>query len=235
MMHLPIAGIVSGGQSGPLPTYNRVVFDYSFPVGIAGAYTPIKADTIVCPSGVTLSAGSNVILDADGNAHSTVNFQKLYDINNVAAKTTSIRKYEMWGTTNGAYLVEGGVGVLFNYVDANNYWEWRTYAFSSGEYRTFLRKYVSGTGTFTGTAVNLPAAVQTPLLWYASVYDLGDRLHYTMEGFETDTTGDIGTQSNSYNETNRPHKTATRTFVTERSITVTPGHMIIRGFRITDL
>lgn len=67
MMHLPVAGIVSGGgQSLPLPVYNRVLFDYSFPLGISGSYTPSKADALICDSAITFGVGSAMSLYSDG-------------------------------------------------------------------------------------------------------------------------------------------------------------------------
>lgn len=219
---------------GPAPGFNGVVFDYSFPLGLSGTYVPKKADTLVCASGIALNTGSPVTITTAGVAYlSSVNFGSMYDLSSVPAKATSIRLYEVWGTMLDPVVTEAGIQMLFNYVDGNNYFEMR-FLWYSGNYRMYLGRIVGGSFSFFGSTPDLgiPGA---PGNWYCALYDTGDRLYFGAHAFETDTTTDVGAEFLTVTEVSRPGKTATRTFLRDGSITVTPGNLRVRGFRITDL
>lgn len=217
------------------PPLNGIVFDYQFPLGVAGTYVCALADVGLKESAITLDTADGAqTLDASGHIVSNGAWNSVIKLANVPAKATGKRKYEMWGrTTATSPAAEDGVRWLFNFVDGNNYWESRYYFNGgSGTWRNYLYQVVAGVGNFRGSNNDLSSSVQAPFCWHSTLIDDGDTIWYSIHGFESDTTTDTSSASNVYTVASRAGKTAT---IARAGMGGHATNMPIRGIRISDI
>jgi len=216
--------------------YNGVQLDYGFPLGFTGTYIPKLSDAIVVPTGALLTRFNDPSIYTTGNIYATTLSAGLnwFEISGLPAKTTSVRKYEMWGYSDDPFSGEKGIRLLFNHTDSNNYWEWTVYAYGgTGALRGYFGQVSGGGFNFRGSTANM-AALQAPIHWNTSVYDLGDTVSGALMGWEADTTNEVGAQMTTYTPgTTRADKNSTTIRIANAG--GGGGFIRLRGIRISDI
>lgn len=217
----------------PFSDYSRIVVDYSFPQGVAGAYTPDAADALVVSSGITITPQGSPTIDANGGVWAAVNYGKILACTNVPAKATNIRKYQLWGEVPGTSVVsDGGATILMNTQDNNN--EIRVivqYLTGTSLFNLNILEIVAGVGTVKASAT-LSAGLGLPTMWDLHVYDQGDALWATLFAWETDSPSEVNSVSMVYYLASRPFQSETEFSIGSR---VTPSFAPVRGFRVSDV
>lgn len=212
--------------------YSNVVIDYTFPQGVAGAYSPNVADALLANSGVVITPLNSPTIDANGGVYSNANFTAFLECSGVPTKATTIRKYEVWGEVPGSSGVnDGGVSLYLNYQDSNNWFRvLMVYNTGSAQHYAQIARRVAGVETYP-VGFFFGAGVAQPNRWKMTAYDQGDTIWFAIEIWETD---DFSTSYTStvYSVGSRPLQTVTGLRIYSWT---TPSFSRVRGFRVSDV
>jgi hypothetical protein len=224
--------------TGSMPDYvanHGCILDVQNIVGAAdAAYNPSN-HALLEAAGVNAWSLTN---DLDVNGYSHIDSawgQYIATGASTPAKTTSIRKYEMWGKCpNNPTSGDFGVRIIFNWIDINNYWQvYFLWSSGSGVYYARLDEVTGGSSTTRVPNQFFSSAVDSPFYWHMTVYDLGDGVIFYITGFEEDDPTNEETVKGAYTVGSRPHKTATET--TFGVANDPEDQWLFRGCRISDV
>lgn len=232
-----LSSLVAPYQKVPLGLNNGVVLDMMNPLGYTDAdYNP-KFDynaVVQCayPDNIVGASGTWA-LDSNGYATTAGGYGTLIGMEGHPIQSGGMRKYEAWGkTADASPSTNTGVRILFNYVDANNYWlvdfDWSVGA----QYVLVIYSNQAGTPT-THVTDSATTLVDWPAHWHVIVYDFGDTIETTAFVWEEDLPADDDALWGSYTVASRPFKSTSKFQFTAQVGAADQWYW--RGVRVTDI
>jgi len=222
----------------PLPAQNGILLWVEAPISLSGYRTYLPHNThakefvLIKDTSVTgFGSSPSWTLTTNGWAYHDLTAWASFIQGTFPAYTTR-RKYEFWGAVQDVALTtDWGVRIIFNYVDANNYWSidlrWNGSAF----YYT-IYEVTAGVGTTRGT-VTFSTALDLPARWHLIVYEQGDSIVCQCAMNELDVWTDDYIATLEYTVGSRPHK---NTGACIFGLRLGPSSQwLINGCRVTDL
>jgi hypothetical protein len=229
-------GLVTGtAQAIPVDGYNGVLLDYSFPLGQTGSYTPSSSDALVLEQTGTLSYDGAWDIETEGYVDKTdASDTSIVAITGMPAKTTSARKYEMWGKILATPTDNTGVYIQINRADGSNRWfgylAWQT---GSNRWVVYIAEQTTALGwNARGTSVYMNGA-DLPIDFHLIFTDRGDTVTLSASAFETDTTTDNEAVGTDYYTASRSNKTVETAYFT--AMAGVSGLAKIKGCKVTDI
>lgn len=201
------------------------------------SYAPYNqhGTVLIKSTAITSFTGHNTwTLSTDGWAYNTVTSYAAF-MQGIPPAYTTRRKFEFWGAVQDITLTNAyGVRILFNWVDANNYWQADLRRNTgSGLFYVTIWEVTAGVGT-TRAGVNFSSALDMPARWHLTVYEQEDAVIVQCSMNELDNAADVYGVNISYSVASRPSKNS-GLFSFGMQGGIVGAEWLINGCRITDL
>jgi len=219
-----------------LPAQNGIILLAQNPVGAAEptAYDPKNSAIIIAHEDAIITGQSNWTLDANGYAYNLNNGYALWiRVAGLPAKPGPARKYEHWfrctdATPTPAY----GSYMVFNYLDASNYWDVLIY-WTGSLWTVRLEERTAGVTT-TRYQQNYGSAIDWPCDFHCMVWDVGDTVIVQVGMYEVDVPADDQLLSITYYQASRNNKTNTG-FAFNQLSAAGQSEALLVGCQVTDI